>query len=78
MTKAVTLEQVLELAKKLSLKDRIHLIEQVLPEIRLSLTDADNRSRQSLRGIWRGVDLTEEDITEIRQEMWAKFPREDI
>jgi len=38
------------------------------------------RHRKSLYGLWanRGIDITEEDIDEIRREMWANFPREDI
>ena len=37
-------------------------------------------SRKSLYGLWanRGIDITEEDIDEIRREMWGNFPREDI
>ncbi len=33
---------------------------------------------KSLEGLWEGVEITEEDIDEIRQEMWGNFPREDI
>jgi len=36
------------------------------------------KPRRSLRGMWKGVDITEEDIAEIRREMWANFPREDF
>ena len=36
--------------------------------------------RRSLRGLWAdlGIDITEEDIAEIRREMWHNFPRGDI
>ena len=36
--------------------------------------------RRSSRGLWAdlGIDITEEDIEEVRREMWANFPREDI
>jgi hypothetical protein len=39
-----------------------------------------NEPRRSLLGLWAdlGVDITEEDIEEVRREMWANFPREDI
>jgi hypothetical protein len=32
----------------------------------------------SLEGIWTdlNVNVTEEDIAEVRKEMWANFPRE--
>lgn len=34
--------------------------------------------RRSLRGLWADlkVDITEEDIAEVRREMWGGFPRE--
>ena len=36
--------------------------------------------RRSLKGLWAdlGVDITEEDIAEVRKEMWKDFPRGDI
>jgi hypothetical protein len=36
--------------------------------------------QKSLYGSWAdlGVTITEEDIAEIRREMWGNFPREDI
>ena len=36
--------------------------------------------RHNPRGLWKQleVDITEEDITEARKEMWGDFPREDI
>ncbi len=31
-------------------------------------------------GLWADleVEITEEDIAQVRQEMWVKFPREDV
>ena len=69
MTEVISLEKVVELVKKLSLPDQIHLIELVLPEIRCSLAPIENQPRKSLRGIWRGVDLTLEEMSVVRQEM---------
>lgn len=36
--------------------------------------------RQSVKGLWAdlNVEIDEEDIAEIRNEMWQNFPREDI
>ncbi len=36
------------------------------------------KPHRSLRGLWSdlGIDITEADIREIRQEMWGNFPRE--
>jgi len=35
---------------------------------------------KSTFGLWAdlGIDITDEDIAEIRREMWRNFPREDI
>ena len=35
---------------------------------------------QSPEGLWANldVDISEEDIAELRQEMWKNFPRDDI
>ena len=77
MPQAVTLEQVLELAKQLSLVDKINLIEKVTPEIKREL-HIKPKPRRSLRGLWRGANISDEDIAEVRQEMSANFPRESI
>ena len=78
MAKVVTLEQVLQLAKQLSSVDKARLIEQITPEIKRELTIAQSTPRKSLRGLWRGLDITDDDIAQMRQEMWANFPSEDI
>ena len=41
------------------------------------LGSKDQRPLKSLEGLWagQGVDVSEEDIAELRREMWAKFPR---
>jgi hypothetical protein len=33
---------------------------------------------KSLEGLWagQGVDVSDEDIADLRREMWAKFPRD--
>jgi hypothetical protein len=78
MDKAVTLEEALELVKQLSLVDKVRLIEQVAPQIERELITAQPKTRKSLRGLWRGSDITESDMAEVRQQMWEKFPREDV
>lgn len=37
-------------------------------------------SSESLNGFWSNfkIDIADEDITEIRREMWGDFPRGDI
>ena len=78
MEKVVTLEEALVLVKQLSLVDKVRLIEQVAPQIERELTTAQPKPRKSLRGLWRGSDITESDIAEVRQQMWEKVPREDV
>ena len=34
--------------------------------------------RKSLRGIWKGFDISSEDIDQARREMWGNFPRTDL
>jgi hypothetical protein len=78
MSSGVTLEQVLNLAKQLSPLDKVRLIEQVTPQLKRELVASQPLPRKALRGLWRGVDTTDRDIIEIRQEMWSDFPREGI
>jgi hypothetical protein len=37
-----------------------------------------HQRRKSLRGLWAGlgVNVTDEDISEARREMWGNFPRD--
>ena len=64
--------------KQLSPFDKARLIERIVPDIERELKAARSTPRKSLRGLWRGLDITEEEIAEARQEMWGNFPREDI
>jgi hypothetical protein len=34
--------------------------------------------RKDLRGLWKGFDISAEDIDEARREMWGDFPRADV
>jgi hypothetical protein len=78
MQKTATLEQVLPLIKDLPLPDKVQLIEQIAPQTERKLRTARAKPRKSLRGLWRGLDLTEKDIEQARREMWSSFPRGDI
>lgn len=33
---------------------------------------------RSLEGLWQGFDVSEDDISQARKEMWGSFPREDV
>jgi hypothetical protein len=78
MTEAATLERLLELAKQLSAADKIRLIERLAPQIEHELKSCSPAERKPLRGLWKGVDFSEEDIAQARRETWTEFPREDI
>jgi hypothetical protein len=78
METEVTIEEALNLVEQLSLMDRARLIERLALSITRELTVAQPTLRKSLRGLWRGLDITDEDIAEARCEMWGNFPREDI
>lgn len=78
MERVVTLEEALDLVKQLSPLDKARLIERIVPDIERELKAARSTPRKSLRGLWRGLDITEEEIAEARREMWGNFPREDI
>lgn len=65
--------------KRLSAVNKIRLIERLTPQIEHELKSCNPPAeRKPLRGLWRGVDLSEEDIAQARRETWTEFPREDI
>jgi hypothetical protein len=71
MERPVTLEEALDLVKQLSSVDKARLIERIVPDIEHELQAAKPTPRKSLCGLWRGLDITEEEIAEARREMWA-------
>lgn len=78
MKETITLKQVLQLANQLSPVDKVRLIENIAPQIKRELSGGNYSERRSLRGLWRGVNITSEEIAQLREEMWGNFPREDI
>jgi hypothetical protein len=71
---SVSLEEVLDLAKQLSALDKLRLIERIAPEIVQEVATAQRVPRESLRGLWRGIDINDEDLAEVRREMWGQLP----
>ncbi|MFQ5812303.1 MAG: hypothetical protein ACE5I2_03805 [Anaerolineae bacterium] len=78
--KTATLEQVVSLARQLPPVEKIRLIERLVPEIERDMLGQRPPRRKSLLGLCAdlGPAPSAEDIVEIRHEMWADFPREDI
>ncbi len=68
----------IEAASKLSYEEKgelVALLTKMMQESELS----QPKKRKSLLGVWKdSPPITEEDIREIREEMWGNFPREDI
>ena len=78
MNQPVTVDEVVTLAAQLSTLDKVRLIERLAPQIAEDLQTEVAQPRVSLRGLWRGQNVTAEEIDEVRKEMWRNFPREDI
>jgi hypothetical protein len=78
--KAATLEQVVSLARQLPPVEKIRLIERMVPEIERDMLSQRPPRRKSLLGLCAdlGPAPSAEDVVEIRREMWAGFPREDV
>jgi len=71
-------DEVMELVDRLPFSDKVRLIGRLAPQIAGEAEPVAETPRQSLRGLWRGVDITDEDLAEVREEMWAAFPRDDV
>jgi hypothetical protein len=80
MQSTATLKEVFDLAKKLSPRDKVRLIEHMAPEIERDLLSSQPKPRKSLWGLWAnlGPAPSDEEIKEARREAWTNFPREDI
>jgi hypothetical protein len=83
MESQVTLDEVLKLTEKLSLVDKVRLIELIAPQIKHELTSTQNGAPrnvppQQLRGLWKGTSTSEEELDDARRELWERFPRTDL
>jgi hypothetical protein len=75
----VTLDDVMNLATKLSSEDKARLIERLSQTIQQEIEAQPRKSRQSAYGMWSDyISISAEEIDELRREMWKNFPREDI
>ncbi|MCI0394025.1 MAG: hypothetical protein L0332_23185 [Chloroflexi bacterium] len=76
--KTPELEQAIALAVNLLPLDKVRLVERVMATLEDDLAQGEKRPKRSLYGLWSDVNISAEDINEARQEMWGKFPREDV
>ena len=72
----MTLEEVFNLVKQLSLIDKVRLIERVAPEIKRELIVVKPSPKKSLWGLCAdlGTAPSADDIERVRREEWANFP----
>lgn len=74
-----TLEEILISTRSLPTDDKFRLIRDVTDQIESDFKKKqDVVIRKSLRGIWKGLNITDEEIAEVRKQMWRDFPRGDI
>jgi len=77
MEKILNLQRILQTVSLLSTIEKLKLIQtlttQIESEIESDLKVTQPTPRQLLRGLWRGLDISEAEITEARKEMWAHF-----
>lgn len=78
MVQSASLDEVLELAERLPLVDKVRLIERLAPRIASEVQPMPGKPRRSLRGLWRDAGITQDDLAEVREEMWSGFPRDDV
>jgi len=74
----MNLETLVALAGELSPLERVQLVEQVMQTLANDLRGDEKHPNQDLYGMWAGVQISDEDIDEVRAQMWQNFPREDV
>lgn len=75
---AIELDEVVGLARGLSPLDKVRLVEEVMALLEVDLAGQTSDSRRSFYGIWPDANVSEEDIAQIRQEMWGDFPYKNV
>ncbi len=77
---AVTLDDVLKLAKQLAPLDKVRLIERVAPEVERDFATQAGTETRSLLGLLRdlGPAPSADEIDAARREAWASFPRNEV
>lgn len=68
-------EQVVEKLRELPLEKQREVLQFVDS---LKASTKSGHPLRSLRGLWKdfNINITEEDISEARREMWGNFPRD--
>lgn len=79
-SKTLAFDDLVEQALNLSPLEKVRLMERLVVTLETDLKKQDKKPHKSLYGLWAdlNVNVSEEDIDEMRREMWRNFPREDI
>lgn len=80
MMSDVMLEQVVELALQLSPVDKVRLLERIASTLKADVESSAKKPLETFEGALAhlGPAPSDEDIAEVRHEMWDNFPREDV
>lgn len=76
MADLITAEKIIVLADRLSPVEKLRLVERLLAHLERELQAVQPRPVRLTRGVWRGLGISEEEIAEVRRELWGGFPRE--
>jgi hypothetical protein len=71
-------EAVMKYLRELPLDDRLDVVTEILVGLKGQVAQEKQNPLRSLRGLWKGVSISAEEIDEARREMWSNFPRDDI
>lgn len=73
----IRFDEVWELVRRLSPREKVRLIERIAPDIEAALTIGSIRESKSLLGLLAdlGPAPTDEEIQSARLEAWSGFPR---
>lgn len=75
----MNVETALNTLKGLSTVEKIQLIGQLSTQVETELRRLQQpQPRRSLRGLWRGLGISETELAEAKKEMWNNFPRGNI
>jgi hypothetical protein len=73
-------EAALLLVEKLTPPEKLRLIEQLASTLEHDISALPQKPLKSVYGLWANlnVDISEEDVSESRREVWSTFPQQDI
>jgi hypothetical protein len=75
MQTPATIDEIITLTRSLSPLEKLKLIEHLTPGLEAAISSsAPAQRRRSLRGLWKNIEITDQDIADARREAWGGFP----